>query len=236
MTLHLLGEQVEELYEHAPCGLLSTNVSGRVVGVNQTFLDWSGYDWDQVNGRLFADLLDVRNRAYYETRCVPVLHLDGEMREVALHLQRADGTTLPILVNSTLQCSVDGRPESMQFAIFDARRRQDYERELLVARRIAERSEAQVRLLQHASVALGTVTSETAVVAALAEIAGLATGATTAVMLAEPGTRVLRSAMPGSNPLGDVVAFDDARPESDAIRSGRPVIVSDSDAPHRYPT
>lgn len=238
MTLHLLGETVADLYEYAPCGLLSTDVSGRVVRVNTTFLEWTGYDRDEINGRLFAGLLDEGSRLYYETRCVPVLHLDGEMREVALVLRRADGTTLPILVNSTLQSPEDGQPESIRMAVFDARRRQDYERELLTARRIAERSEAQVRLLQQASVALGAVTSEAGILGALADIAGLAThAAATAVMLVEPGTRGFQSATSGSNPLGDVIGLDDARPESDAVRLGRPVTVSSIDeARHRYPT
>ena len=236
MNVELLGETVGELYENAPCGLLATDVAGRILRVNQTFLDWTGYDWDDLNGRPFTELLDHGNRQYYETRCMPVLHLDGEMREVALHLRRPDGTTLPILVNSTLQSSPDGEPESIQIAIFDASRRQNYERDLLMARRVAERSEAQVRLLQEASVALGAVTSEVAVVAALAEIAKLATAAAdTVVMLLEPDTGGFGLATSARNPLGDVV-LGDPRPESDALRFGRSVSIrSCDDAQRRYP-
>jgi serine/threonine-protein kinase RsbW len=93
-------------------------------------------------------------------------------------------------------------------------------------------------MLQQASVAFGSATSEAALVIALADIAGVATDATTtAVMLVESATHVLQSAMSGSNPLGDLVALDDPRPESDAIRFCRPVTVSSSDdTRHRYPT
>ncbi|HVR33756.1 MAG TPA: PAS domain-containing protein [Acidimicrobiia bacterium] len=123
MTLHLLGETIEDLYEFAPCGLLSTDVSGRVVRANATFLDWTGYDRDEVNGRPFAEFLDVGSRLYYETRCIPVLHLDGEMKEVALLLRRGDGAMMPILLNARLQSSGDWQPESIQFAIFTRQRK-----------------------------------------------------------------------------------------------------------------
>lgn len=238
MSLHLLGETVTDLYESAPCGLLSADVSGRVVRVNQTFLDWSGYHRHEVNGRPFAELLDVGSRLYYETRCVPVLHLDGEMREVALLLRRADETTLPILMNSRLESSHDGEPESMRIAIFDARRRQDYERELLTARREAERSEGRVRTLQQASAAFGSTTSEDALVTALVDIAGESMGATaTSLMFVDRSVNALRSVTSGSNPLGDLVALRDPRPESDAVRLGKPVTLNSSDeALHRYPT
>jgi len=42
----LLGENAEELYESAPCGYLSTLPDGRIVRVNQTFLQWASYSRD----------------------------------------------------------------------------------------------------------------------------------------------------------------------------------------------
>jgi PAS domain-containing protein len=38
----LLDESAEELYEHAPCGYLSTLPDGRIVRVNRTFVEWVG--------------------------------------------------------------------------------------------------------------------------------------------------------------------------------------------------
>ena len=38
----LLDDDVEELYENAPCGYLSTTPDGYIIKVNQTFLRWTG--------------------------------------------------------------------------------------------------------------------------------------------------------------------------------------------------
>ena len=40
---HLLRETVEELFEHAPCGNLSTLPDGTIILVNQTFASWTGH-------------------------------------------------------------------------------------------------------------------------------------------------------------------------------------------------
>ena len=39
----LLEDSAEDLYEHAPCGYLSSYPDGRIAKVNQTFLTWTGY-------------------------------------------------------------------------------------------------------------------------------------------------------------------------------------------------
>jgi serine/threonine-protein kinase RsbW len=38
-------EDPGDLYEHAPCGYLTTLPDGTIVRVNETFLAWTGYDW-----------------------------------------------------------------------------------------------------------------------------------------------------------------------------------------------
>ena len=53
-------ESAEELYEHAPCGYLSTTPNGLIVRVNATFAGWIGYELKELAGRLrFSDLLSV---------------------------------------------------------------------------------------------------------------------------------------------------------------------------------
>jgi PAS domain-containing protein len=45
------AENVEELYEHAPCGYLSTLPDGTIIKVNATFLEWTGHAHDDLVGR-----------------------------------------------------------------------------------------------------------------------------------------------------------------------------------------
>jgi serine/threonine-protein kinase RsbW len=57
------------------------------------------------------------------------------VREIALEIVRADGSRLPILVNSTLVKGPGGEPKLIRTTVFDASDRRRYEEELLRAQR-----------------------------------------------------------------------------------------------------
>ena len=135
----LLEDSDEDLYENAPCGYLSTLLDGQITKINATLLTWLGYTRDQLVGRrYFSDLLTVGGRLYHETHFAPLLSMQGEIGGVALELQAADGTRLPVLVTSAVKTSAAGEPLLIRTTIFDARDRRAYERELLRARQEAE--------------------------------------------------------------------------------------------------
>ena len=149
------AEEVEEsaldLYEHAPCGYLSTDPDGLVIRVNRTFLEWTGYRSEQLVGlRRFQDLLSVGGRLYHETHYAPLLRMQGSVREIAVDIVRADGSRLPTLVNAVLKYDDEGEPRLIRATIFDATDRRRYERELVVARDrerlVRERAERLQRL------------------------------------------------------------------------------------------
>jgi sigma-B regulation protein RsbU (phosphoserine phosphatase) len=136
----LLEDSVEDLYEHAPCGYLSTLLDGTIAKINATLLGWLGLRRDEVVGvRRFADLLTVGGRLYHETHFAPLLRMQGEINGVALELASADGGRLPVLVTSTLKKGGDGQPLLIRTTVVDASERRAYERELLAARREADR-------------------------------------------------------------------------------------------------
>ena len=134
-------ESVEDLYENAPCGFLSTLADGRIVKVNATLLGWLGYARDELVGRRFADLLPVGDRIYHETHLAPLLHMQGKVGGIALELVAAGGSTLPVLVTSTMKAG------HIRTTVFDARDRRAYEQELLRARQEAERERERVQQL-----------------------------------------------------------------------------------------
>ncbi|WP_280881581.1 PP2C family protein-serine/threonine phosphatase [Streptomyces pseudovenezuelae] len=135
----LLEDSAEDLYEHAPCGYLSTLLDGRIAKVNVTLLDWLGYGRDDLVGRKhFSDLLTVGGRLYHETHYAPLLMMQGEVSGIALELKAADGSRLPVLVTSTVKTGSDGQPLLIRTTLFDARERRAYETELLRARKDAD--------------------------------------------------------------------------------------------------
>jgi PAS domain S-box-containing protein len=132
-------ESAEDLYEHAPCGYLSTLPDGTIVRVNQTLIEWTGAARDVLlAGTKFQTLLTIGSRIYYETHYAPLLHMQGFANEIALELVRSDGRILPVLVNARQRCDAQGTPLVNRITLFDATERRRYERELLLARRKAE--------------------------------------------------------------------------------------------------
>lgn len=163
----LLEDSAEDLYEHAPCGYLSTQLDGLIAKVNTTLLDWLGYQRDDLVGRKhFSDLLTVGGRLYHETHFGPLLRMQGEISGIALELKAADGTRLPVLVTSTVKTGSDGQPLLIRTTVFDARDRRAYETELLRARREADLERDRLQ-------ALATTLQKTLLPPALANVPGL---------------------------------------------------------------
>jgi sigma-B regulation protein RsbU (phosphoserine phosphatase) len=143
-----LTEDLETLYERAPCGYLTTTPDGVIAKVNQTFLEWTGHTAeDLVATRTFSSLLTAGGRIYHDTHFAPMLQMHAKVREIALDVVRADGSRLPVLVNATMDRDDAGAPVAIRVVVFDATSRREYERELLRAKQRAEESEARAQAL-----------------------------------------------------------------------------------------
>jgi PAS domain S-box-containing protein len=130
-----------DLAEHAPCGLLATSPRGQIVAANQTLLTWLGVERAALVGRRrFQELLTVPGRIYYETHFAPLLRLQGFVHEVAVDLVVAGGAVWPVLVSANERRDAAGHPQGIRVAIARAADRRTYERELLLARRMAEQA------------------------------------------------------------------------------------------------
>jgi len=163
----LQEDSLEDLYENAPCGYLSTLPDGRIIKVNTTLLNWLGRKrGDLVGRRTFSDLLTVGGRLYHETHFAPLLRMQGEISGIALEMRTADGSRLPVLVTSTVRTGTDGQPLLIRTTVFHARDRRAYEEELLRARQESERER---RRLQQ----LATTLQATLLPPTLADVPGL---------------------------------------------------------------
>jgi sigma-B regulation protein RsbU (phosphoserine phosphatase) len=143
----LLEDSVEDLYERAPCGYVSTLPNGTIIKVNETFLAWTGHRRDDLLSRVrLQDLLSAGDRMLYETHIAPLLQMQSQV-QVAVDFRRTDGSQLPALINCVLKQNDAGEPVLVRTTVFDATDRRAYERELLRARHAAEASEARARAL-----------------------------------------------------------------------------------------
>jgi PAS domain S-box-containing protein len=135
----LLEENLEDLYEHAPCGYVSTLPDGTFAKVNHTFLWWTGYQREELlAGKRFQDLLTVAGRIFYETHYAPLIQMQGFVNEIAFDIVCRDGHRLPVLITTVQKRGSSGLPLLNRTTIFNATDRRQYERELQFARKKAE--------------------------------------------------------------------------------------------------
>jgi PAS domain S-box-containing protein len=130
-----LDESAEELYEMAPCGYLSSTISGRIVKVNRTLTDWLGYSPEELtSGKRFVDVLTIGGKIFYETHFSLLLRMQKAVDEIALDLVCKDGRVLPTLINARQKRNAENEPILNRFTVFNASERRLYERQLLAAR------------------------------------------------------------------------------------------------------
>ena len=140
-------EDLEDLYENAPCGYLSLQPNGRIVKANATFSTWIGFSVDDLLTKRLHDLLNVAGRIFYETHFAPLLRMQGFFNEVALDLTTSQGARLPTLVNAAERRDADGNHLFTRLTVFNATDRRRYERDLLEARSAAEEAKKIVEQL-----------------------------------------------------------------------------------------
>ena len=162
-TQHPPTEDATALYDEAPCGYLSTFADGTVIRANRTLLGWLGRSAEDLVGvRRFADLLNEGARVIWSTHHLSRLETQGRLDAVALDLVRADGSSLPVLLSAvTVPAAGHDRP-LIRLTLVDAGERRAYERDLLDARRSAERAEWRMAALQRVTEVCAAATTETA--------------------------------------------------------------------------
>ncbi len=139
-------DDLEDLHEEAPCGLLSTLPDGTIVHVNRTLLGWTGKTRAALlAGTRFSALLTMPGALLFENQCAPMLRLQGHVGEISLDLVGGEGR-LPVLLSATTRRDEAGEPIRFRIVLFHAPTRREYERELVIARRQAEEAAEQLRI------------------------------------------------------------------------------------------
>jgi len=141
------------LYQQAPCGLLVTDDAGLILRVNATLCRWLGYSQGALVNKLrIQDRLPVGTRIFYQTHCLPILHVQASVGQLQMEIRDSGGQRVPVLVN-IVRRTVDGCVID-EWSLMAMNERRSYERELLTARKTAEQAldarleaEAQLRSL-----------------------------------------------------------------------------------------
>jgi diguanylate cyclase (GGDEF)-like protein/PAS domain S-box-containing protein len=129
IAAQLQRDEVQDLYEHAPCGYHSLDPQGRLLRMNATELRWLGYHWDEVRGRPVTDLLTPASKARFAEN-FPVFLRTGRLDGVELDLVRKDGSTFPVSVSASAVKGADGQLTSTRSTVFDITQRKALEARL----------------------------------------------------------------------------------------------------------
>jgi len=127
-ALQRSSEEIEDLYNNAPCGYHSLDKDGTVVRINDTELKWLGYSREEVVGKIkLAHLMTIGSAEAFRTN-FPVLKKQGWLNDLEYEIFRKDGTILPVLLNATVVRDKDGNFLMSRSTLYDMTDRKRAER------------------------------------------------------------------------------------------------------------
>jgi PAS domain S-box-containing protein len=116
-------DELEQLYEQAPCGYHSVDANGVFVRVNQTELNMLGYSRAELIGRMkFTDLLTPASQQIFQTK-FPQFKQQGWIRDVEFELIGKNGDRLPVSVSGTAITDAAGNYVMSRSVMLDIRDR-----------------------------------------------------------------------------------------------------------------
>lgn len=96
-----IRQELEDLYNNAPCGYHSLNAEGTIVRINDTELSWLGYSRDEVLNRMkFTDLITPESQQTFHQN-FPQFIQRGWVNDLEFQLCHKDGTIRWINLNAT---------------------------------------------------------------------------------------------------------------------------------------
>src|SRR6266498_93926 len=91
---------LKEIFNNAPCGLHSLDKNGIFIAINETELNWLGYEYDEIVDKLsFPQLCTAASREKFKS-LYPGFMKTGLVRDMEFDLIKKDGSILPVLINS----------------------------------------------------------------------------------------------------------------------------------------
>lgn len=116
------ADEVQDLYDKAPCGYHSLDAEGRFVRINDIELQWLGYERQEILGKLFSDLLTAPSIQTFQEH-FPRFKQVGWVRNLEFEMICKDGSLLSINLNSTAIYDESGNYVMSRSTLFDARER-----------------------------------------------------------------------------------------------------------------
>ncbi|GLH74353.1 hypothetical protein GETHLI_28550 [Geothrix limicola] len=101
-------DELEDLYQNAPCGYHSLGPDGTILRINDTELRWLGYAREELVGKVvFLDLIAPSSRHVFQENFA-AFKARGWVNDLEFDMQRKDGTLFSVLLSATAINAPDG--------------------------------------------------------------------------------------------------------------------------------
>lgn len=124
------ADEIEDLYNNAPCGYHSADKDGVFVRMNDTELSWLGYTREEVIGKMrHPDIMTPESVKGFHTY-FPLFKERGWLSDVEFEYIRKDGTILPVSLSATVVKDNAGNYLMGRSNIFDITERKRAEEQI----------------------------------------------------------------------------------------------------------
>lgn len=217
------------LVDRGPFGLVVSDAHGLIQWINETMSGWLGYAGEELIGkRTLQELLTPGGRIYYETHVRPLLHIQSEVRELALEVLHCDGSRRSVLVNSRLRDGTASGQHIVDTVVFDATNRRSYEAELLRERRLAEKAEARLQVMYDVASGLAAAITVEDIVAVVSQQGSASiAGGRCSVWMVDLGRSAVRLGAGPDDPGPIEVVIPQQAPALERLARGELVVIGD---------
>ncbi|MEB3289532.1 MAG: PAS domain S-box protein, partial [Leptolyngbya sp.] len=120
------AQEVADLYNNAPCGYYSLDAQGRVLRINDTALQWLGYEHHEVLGRPMQDFLTPQSQALFAESYARFQQV-GWIKDLDFDMVTKENQVFPVLLGSVAVRDDQGNYLCSRTTIFDMRDRKQVE-------------------------------------------------------------------------------------------------------------
>jgi PAS domain S-box-containing protein len=129
-VLRETAKEIDDLYDHAPCGYHTLDSDGVFIKINNTNAKWLGYASKELIGKKrFIDILTPASARNYESY-LPRLRTIGYVRDLEVDMVRKNGSILPVLLSTAALRDAQGQFVMSRAIVYDISHRREAEQTL----------------------------------------------------------------------------------------------------------
>lgn len=125
------SDELNDLYDNAPCGYHSFGPDFFITRMNATELEWLGYSKDEVvNTKTFPQLLAIASQKSFANYFEQV-KTEGYINDIQLELRTKEGGRIPVIANAVAEYDAAGELTSVRCTVYDYTDRKQLEDQLI---------------------------------------------------------------------------------------------------------